>query len=249
MNTIRKMTSATQDRFRKEVIKRDQLCILSRLCSEVCEAAHLVNKSEIKPSNKTLMFTPKNGILLNSNLHKEFDLNFWTIDMNQESWDILKKDINPDKTNTYTCNIKLYPLGQKKLDINMKLDIFNYLDTGIEIPLECMPFVIHRNAIYKKQSENNYISSAEIEQGLKIEFKTKKPNKLNKKRKNKASSEQPSKKRKRYTKLQLEIIKGWINVQQVSPDKQFRQDFCERNELNEKIFETRFTKMWKKYKS
>jgi len=243
------MTSATQERFRKEIVKRDQLCILSRLCSEVCEAAHLVNKAEIKPSNKNLMFTPKNGILLNSNLHKEFDLNYWTIDMNQERWDILKKDLNPEKTTSYRCDIKLYPLGQKKFDINMKLDIFNYLDTGIDIPLECMPFVIHRNAIYKKQLENNYITSDEIEQGLKIEFKTKKTKTPNKKRKNKASLDQPSKKIKRYTKIKLELIKGWINTQPIFPDKQLRQNFCERNELDIKLFETRFTKMWKKYKS
>ena len=118
---IRRMTTGTQDKFRKELIKRDQFCILSGLCHEVCEAAHLVNKECIKPSCKSIMFNPHNGILLNSNLHKEFDMNFWTIDMNEGSWDIIKKDIDFEKTKNYKCDIKLHPIGQKKLDTNMKL--------------------------------------------------------------------------------------------------------------------------------
>ena len=172
MNIIKRVTSATQDRFRKELIKRDQYCILSGLCHEVCDAAHLVNKAWIKPSNKALMFTPKNGILLNSNLHKEFDLNFWTIDINPEKWDTVCECIDPVKTPTYKCDIKLYPIGQKKFDTNMKLEIFNYLDTGIEIPIECMYFVIKRNKVYKAKYTPNHISLDQIEQGLKADFKT-----------------------------------------------------------------------------
>ena len=52
MNIIKRMTSITQDRFRKELIKRDQFCILSGLCHEVCDAAHLVNKEYIKNTIK-----------------------------------------------------------------------------------------------------------------------------------------------------------------------------------------------------
>ena len=150
MNIIKRMTSITQDRFRKELIKRDQFCILSGLCHEVCDAAHLVNKEYIKTNNKTLMFTPNNGILLNSNLHKEFDMNFWTIDMNADSWSIVKKTLDPNKL-TYKCKIKLYPIAEKKLKTNLNLGIFKYLEEGVDVPIECMPFIILRNEIEKNK--------------------------------------------------------------------------------------------------
>ena len=245
MNIIKRMTSATQDRFRKELIKRDQNCILSGLCHEVCDAAHLVNKEWIKPSNKTLMFTPKNGILLNSNLHKEFDLNFWTIDMNYESWEVIRKSIDPEKTPTHKCNIKLYPIGQKKFDTNMKLEIFNYLDTGIELPIECMPFIIKRNNVYKTRYITNHISLDQIEEGLKADFKTE----TKKVKKRKSSPEKKKKKKRiRYTDDQRKIINGWIGNQGSSPDKDERLEFCRQHNLDNNIFETRFSKLWKKYK-
>ena len=248
MNIIRKMTSTTQEKFRKELIKRDQSCLLSGLCHEVCEAAHLVNREWIKPSNKTLMFTPKNGLLLNSNLHKEFDMNFWTIDMNYESWSILQKEIDPEKTATYKCNIKLYPIGQKKFDTNMSLEIFKYMETGIKIPLECMPFVIKRNIIYKNNNISNQFTLEDIEQGLKIDFKTNKTKTKSKdKKKNKSSPEKLRKKRTRYTNDLRKVISGWMNGLDAVPDKNIRLEFCSQNSIDPKIFESRFSRMWKKY--
>jgi len=242
MNIIKRMTSITQDRFRKELIKRDQFCILSGLCHEVCDAAHLVNKEYIKTSSKTLMFTPDNGILLNSNLHKEFDMNFWTIDMNSENWDKIKKTLDPNKL-TYKCDIKLYPVGEKKLKTNLNVGIFKYLETGIEVPIECMPFIILRNEIEKNKKISNQFTIEDIEKGLKIDFK---PNK--KKRKRTKKSPEKTKKRTRYTSDQQKIISNWVDTLATAPNKTERTEFCERSGLNTKTFETRFAKLWKKYK-
>jgi len=241
------MTSATQDRFRKELIKRDQFCILSGLCHEVCDAAHLVNKEYIKPSNKTIMFTPNNGFLLNSNLHKEFDMNFWTIDMNAESWDIVKKTLDPNKT-TCPCKIKLYPIAEKKLTTKLKLGIFKYLDINIDIPIECIPFIILRNEIEKTKKLSNQFTLGDIENSLKIEFK---PNKK-KRKKLKINIKQTSckikKTRTRYTNEQRKTISAWINNLEAVPDRSNRFEFCQRVDLNPKTFEARFSKLWKKYK-
>ena len=239
------MTTGTQDKFRKELIKRDQFCILSGLCHEVCEAAHLVNKECIKPSCKSIMFNPHNGILLNSNLHKEFDMNFWTIDMNAGSWDIIKKDIDFEKTKNYKCDIKLHPIGQKKLDTNMKLEIFTYLKDGINVPVECIPFVITRNIIYKNRYLTEHVDLSQIDIALKIEYKTKRATKT--KRKRIKSPGKPVKKRVRYSKIQKELISTWIKGLHEKPHQTQRHEFCEKNNLENKIFEARFSKLWKKY--
>ena len=237
------MTSITQDRFRKELIKRDQFCILSGLCHEVCDAAHLVNKEYIKTSNKTLMFTPDNGILLNSNLHKEFDMNFWTIDMNAESWNIVKNTLDTNKL-TYNCQIKLYPIAEKKLQTNLNLGIFKYLENGIDVPLECIPFIILRNEIEKNKKISNLFTIEDIERGLKIDFKPKKMiRKITKKSPGKSKM-----KRTRYTNNQQKTISAWINTVNTPPNKNERLEFCERTALNTKTFEVRFSKLWKKYK-
>ena len=61
-----KLRCYSQESFRRELIKRDQHCILSGLSAEVSEAAHIVNKEYLETDNKELRFTKQNGILLNS---------------------------------------------------------------------------------------------------------------------------------------------------------------------------------------
>ena len=142
----------SQESFRRELIKRDQHCILSGLSAEVCEAAHIVNKEFLQNDSKEIRFTKQNGILLNSNLHKEFDMHFWTVDINKDVIKEQKKTPSLD----ITFNIKLYPPAKKKKKNNLKLDIFNY--KKITIPKACIPFFIHRNEIVidKLYNPNNY---------------------------------------------------------------------------------------------
>lgn len=243
MKVLRRMTS-TQEKFRRELIKRDQSCILSNLCHEVCEAAHLVNKEWIETSKKDAKFTRCNGILLNSNLHKEFDLHYWTIDMNEESWDIIKKNLNIEQTSTYKCNIKLYPIGEKKQKTNMKLEIFNYIESGIEMPVECMPFIIKRNEVYKSINCTEKYSLNDINECLKTIYRKKR--KIKKKNLKEKSKKSP-KKIIRYSKEQKMIINSWINGFREKPPKISRNEFCKEQQLNEKVFESRFNKLWNKY--
>ena len=155
----------SQESFRRELIKRDQHCILSGLSAEVCEAAHIVNKEFLHNVSKEIRFTKQNGILLSSNLHKEFDMHFWTVDIDDSLWEQSKKDDSLDITFT----VKLYPPAKKKKQNNLSLDIFNY--THITIPKACIPFFIHRNEIVvdKLYNPNNYTYDT-ISQHIKDEF-------------------------------------------------------------------------------
>ena len=238
MKVLRRMTS-TQEKFRRELIKRDQSCILSNLCHEVCEAAHLVNKEWIESPYKDTKFTRCNGILLNSNIHKEFDLHYWTVDMNEGSWDIIKKNIDIGQTSTYKCDIKLYHIGEKKRSTNMKLEIFNYIDSGIELPIECIPFIIKRNEIYRTINCTEKYSLDDIDKCLKSGLKKKK----------RMVKKSPSKKTKRtrYTKVQDQTLKAWMNTLERKPDKTRRIQFCAEYGFNENVFEKRFSKIWKNH--
>ena len=109
-----KLRCYSQESFRRELIKRDQHCILSGLSAEVSEAAHIVNKEYLETDNKELRFTKQNGILLNSCLHKEFDLHFWTVQINPDSGEQQKND----DTLEIKCDIKLFPPAIKKKKIN-----------------------------------------------------------------------------------------------------------------------------------
>ena len=266
------MCISTQEKFRKELIKRDQTCILSGLCHEVCEAAHLVNKEWFKTCNKEHKFTQSNGILLNSNLHKEFDLHFWTIDLYRDNWESVREKIANEQLETYRCQIKLYPNGQKKKDTNRQLEIFNYLEKGIDIPTECLPFVVKRNEIYKNLYMNNKYTILDIDNVLKSEFKsisnkkkrksrskklissaikkaapTVSPKKKKTSRPVKAAVLKPKKKKRvRYTKIQRNLIDSWINDMEEYPDKVAITRFCSLHNLSATVFESRFVKLWNK---
>ena len=233
--------ATTQESFRRELIKRDQFCILSNICHEVCEAAHIVNKEWLLADKKDLKFAKGNGILLNSNLHKEFDLHYWTIKLNEEIW---KKKKNKDfgETETVKCEIQLYPIAIKKRDSNLKLEIFNYLDSGIELPLECVNFVMQRNKIVTERLSNPIkYASDDIRNGLKKEYR-----KSNAKKKVKVKK---PKKRHRYKNDELIRIQEWFKNLRECPDKKLRVRFAETNGLDSKRFESRFSSLWKKYKN
>lgn len=57
----------SQSKFRNDIIKRDQKCIISGYHLDECDAAHIIPHSISKSYNRS------NGILLNRCLHKLFD--------------------------------------------------------------------------------------------------------------------------------------------------------------------------------
>ena len=252
-----KVRCYSQESFRRELIKRDQHCILSGLSAEVSEAAHIVNKEYLQTDTKELRFTKQNGILLNSCLHKEFDLHFWTVFIDQDLWEQERenKDILEIK-----CTIKLYPPALKKKTHHLKLAIFEY--DMITIPMGCVPFFNIRNKIVEQKFYNpNSYSEALISKYIKYEFtstssivgennilyndlsSSKKKTKTKSKLKNKSTK----KKRSRYTKDNINHIHNFIHnykEEQKKPTIEERKKFCETNSIDSKIFEVRFPKYW-----
>ena len=251
----------SQESFRRELIKRDQHCILSGLSAEVCEAAHIVNKEFLQNDSKELRFTKQNGILLSSNLHKEFDMHFWTVDIDNDIWEQYKKDNSLD----ITFSIKLYPPAKKKKQNNLTLDIFNY--THITIPKSCIPFFIHRNEIVIDKLYNpNHYTYDNILKHIKQEFNIhvvheKKCEELEdtpeecsisttpRMKKKSMNTKTKKKKRSRYTKQITTQIRTWIDIyrdQNLTPSLDDQRQFCKDNDMDDKLFETRFAKYWGK---
>ena len=236
-----RLAATTQESFRRELIKRDQFCILSKICHEVCEAAHIVNREWLTTENKQLKYAKGNGLLLNSNLHKEFDMHYWTIKLNHELWEE-KKNMDFGEMESVQCDIKLYPIALKKRDSNLKLEIFNYIESGIQLPLECVNFIIQRNMIVENLHSNKIrFSPEDINSGLKKEYRKQSTKKKVKTKK--------TKKRHRYKTDELILIQEWFNSLRENPDKPLRVRFANTNGLDSKIFESRFSSLWKKYKN
>ena len=253
----------SQESFRRELIKRDQHCILSGLSAEVCEAAHIVNKEFLQNDSKELRFTKQNGMLLSSNLHKEFDMHFWTVDIDHDIWERSKDDESLD----ITFSIKLYPPAKKKKQNNLTLDIFNY--THITIPKSCIPFFIHRNEIVIDKLYNpNHYTYEGILKHIKQEFNSQvirvngnerigledMPEECSvpitpRMKKKSIHTKTKKKKRSRYTKQITTQIRTWIDIyrdQNIKPTLEDRRQFCNDNNMDDKLFETRFTKYWSK---
>jgi len=253
----------SQESFRRELIKRDQYCILSGLSAEVCEAAHIVNKEFLQNDSKEIRFTKQNGMLLSSNLHKEFDMHFWTVDIDNELWEQSKECDSLD----ITFSIKLYPPAKKKQQNNLTLDIFNY--THITIPKACIPFFIHRNKIVVDKLYNpNHYTYEGISKHIKQEFSSHSMSVNNNEcielehtpeecsfrttprmKKKSMNTKTKKKKRSRYTKLITTRIQTWIEVykdQKTKPTLEERRRFCIENDMDDKVFETRFTNHWNK---
>ena len=250
---MNKSRGYSQESFRRDLIKRDQLCILSGVSHEVCEAAHIMNKEWLDKDNKELMFTKSNGILLNSSLHKEFDKYYWTVDINEEEY---KQQLLEDKYKLeIEYKIKLYPPAEKKKKHNLaKFTIFDY-DT-ITIPMECVPFFIERNEYVKHRIYNpNMYTQEDIQLYIKDDFNiyttpqpsTHKPlceKNISKKR---SKPKSIKKKRSRYTKKEISFIHEWISKYKGLPAKPTideRKRFSESIGIDSKVFETRFIKYW-----
>ena len=254
---MNKLRCYSQESFRRELIKRDQHCILSGLSAEVSEAAHIVNKEYLETDNKELRFTKQNGILLNSCLHKEFDLHFWTVDINHDLW--LQQKDNKDILEL-TCTIKLYPPAIKKKLNHLKLSIFNY-DT-ITIPMGCVPFFNMRNQIVKRKFYNpNCYTEEFISSHIKSDFlsNSSKPSTIERsisndntssKKRIRQKSKSTKKKRSRYTKTVVTSIREWITRckenKKDPPTLEERKTFSENIGIDHKVFESRFVKYWRK---
>lgn len=250
MASIKKIITGTQEKFRKELIKRDQTCLLSKLCYEVCEAAHIVNKEWLCKKDKEIRFSKCNGILLNSNLHKEFDRYYWSVN--------IKKAVAQNTANIkerhIECPILLYPPALTKKDLGMQLEIFKY-DT-INMPVECLHFLEVRNKFIDAYIYNTNLYSEtdiskclrkDIRESLNLESGIELINKESRIRRTVVKS--PSlgkKKRVRYTKEQKSTINSWISSLDNIPLPEERERFCEVNNLDKHVFQTRLPKYWKK---
>ena len=78
----------SQTQFRNELIKKYNSCIITNYNSVECEAAHII---PVKDNGEYIV---SNGLLLNSCIHKTFDLYYWSINP-----DTLKIEVN---SNYYT---------------------------------------------------------------------------------------------------------------------------------------------------
>ena len=85
-----------QKLYRDAIITRYNRCVVSDMCVEVCEAAHII------PFSRCENFDIDNGLLLNSILHKLFDKYYWSINPSS-----LCIEINKVSTDIYNI-LKLY---------------------------------------------------------------------------------------------------------------------------------------------
>ena len=255
MSTIKKIIAGTQEKFRKELVKRDQTCLLSKLCYEVCEAAHIVNKEWLcKKEKKGIRFDKCNGILLNSNLHKEFDRYYWSVDVT-EACDKNSANINANiKVRHMECPILLYPPALTKKDLGMQLEIFKY-DT-IKMPTECLNFIEVRNKFIDTYIYNTNLYSEtdissclrkDIRESLNLEGTIQFNNIESKIHISAGKKTSPAKKKRvRYTKDQKAIINSWMSSLDNIPSPEERERFCDVNNIDKHVFQSRFTKLWKK---
>jgi predicted restriction endonuclease len=108
-----------QVKFRKNLIDYYKKCIITGSIIEECEAAHII---PVKDGGK---YELTNGLLLSSNLHKTFDLYYWSINprtscievLNDESGLILLyKNKKVDISNNTLLHIQYhYDIFTKKL--------------------------------------------------------------------------------------------------------------------------------------
>lgn len=84
-----------QQDFREELINYFNVCPITKMISDECEAAHII------PVSENGSYTLSNGLLLGANIHKTFDKFLWSID--PETY-LIKY-----KTNTNVGSIAKYP--------------------------------------------------------------------------------------------------------------------------------------------
>ena len=107
----------SQTQFRNKLINKYKTCIITNYSSIECEAAHII---PVKDNGEYIV---SNGLLLNSCIHKTFDLYYWSI--------------NPD-----TLRIEVNPKYKTSININNGKDII--LDNNV-----CEKLVEHYK-IFKK---------------------------------------------------------------------------------------------------
>ena len=100
--SIGKISRRYQYAFRKNIIKRDKKCLITNAPPIVCEAAHIVELKNHKEFPDIDFYDPFNGILLRSDIHKLFDLNYWYINPEE----IIKQN-KKNTTFEIKSNIKL----------------------------------------------------------------------------------------------------------------------------------------------
>ena len=103
-----------QDKFRKEIIKRDKKCLLSNAPPEMCQAAHIIPYCHCSVD---MQYNINNGLLLEAGIHLLFDEYLWSI--NKDSIVIVSYKLLNDKNyhmNKYLIN----DYHNKKLHLSKK---------------------------------------------------------------------------------------------------------------------------------
>ncbi len=112
-----------QDKFREEIIKRDQKCTLSNYPHEMCQAAHIIPYCECSDD---IRYDINNGLLLEAGMHLLFDKYLWSINQNSivKVSDKLLNDENYNVINKYH-NKKLSLSKQQLENLKSHFEKFN----------------------------------------------------------------------------------------------------------------------------
>ena len=127
-----KISRNLQKVFRHKLINRDKRCLITSAPPIICEAAHIVEVKNHRKHPDINIYHPSNGLLLRSDIHRLFDLNYWTI-YPQDIIDSCKK------TNQTTFRIVLHPYVLDE-DFYFK----ELINKNITVPTSTIPYFFKR---------------------------------------------------------------------------------------------------------
>jgi len=120
-----------QNKFRKDIIKRDKKCLLSNAPPKMCQAAHIIPHCNCSAD---IRYNMNNGLLLEAGIHLLFDEHLWSI--NQDSIVIVSDKLLNDNNyciNEYLINKyhnKKLLLSKEQLE-NLKFHFEQFIDKNI----------------------------------------------------------------------------------------------------------------------
>jgi len=123
-----RVSRSFQKIFRQKLISRDTSCLITSAPPIVCEAAHIVEVKNHKKHPEVDIYNKNNGLLLRSDIHKLFDLHYWTI-YPDEIIDLC------EKTNSATFRIILNPHI-----IDVEYDFTELINKNITVPTKTIPY-------------------------------------------------------------------------------------------------------------
>ncbi len=114
-----------QSKFREDIIKRDNICLITGDPNEICEACHII------PFSKSKSYDINNGLLFNKCFHKLFDLYLFSINSN-DCVEFSKNIILNDKYKNYHKynNKKINLTYESKILIKEHYNIFKKINNS-----------------------------------------------------------------------------------------------------------------------